>query len=239
MKKNTEYGEGTLFTIMNYFMWIFVGNLLFITCTFPMMFILFFLGDQLAELGIITPIIALLVGPALTALLCYMGKVVRDQDVAMFKDFFKGYKDSFKQTFLFWTAEVLLISVLIFNMKLIQDTSFSKIYNVVVISIILIIFMLSLYIYPIISRFYLKPKDILKLSVYYAAKKIHITILNMVAVFLGLFMCYQIPSIFPFFFFAVIAYIVMYTEAPILKEIEEKISKANKEKQVDKIEENN
>ena len=48
------------------------------------------------------------IGPAATALLSVMGKLIREKDINITKDFFKAYKANFFQSLFFWTLEVVL-----------------------------------------------------------------------------------------------------------------------------------
>ena len=83
---------------------------------------------------------------------------------------------------------------------------------------------LGFYIFPIISRFYLKKKDVLVLSLIYLIKKIYVCIICIAAAYMLWFILITIKLavILPLFSVSIICYLVMLLEKGMLQEIEEK-----------------
>ena len=84
------------------------------------------------------------------------------------------------------------------------------------------ILLIALYAFPIVSRFYLKTKDVLKLSAFYIIKDLRI-LLNIAGVAVVFIVAEYAPSIAFMLFASIIAYIIMFNGKGILEEIEEKI----------------
>src|ERR1035437_608174 len=102
-KSKREFGEGPIYTITNYIFWFFLGNLYFLLLNIPLLFILIVLlsnGTNSLPEGFTTIIVlcCIPIGPAATALLSVMGKLIREKDINITKDFFKAYKTNFFQS---------------------------------------------------------------------------------------------------------------------------------------------
>ena len=224
MGKKKEFEKGSLYTITNYIWCFLLGNFYF-TIT-NILFIISWLSISpkgIPSFNILTVISLLPAGPALVALLSAMGKLVRERDIDMTKDFFKAYRKNFFEALFYWT--ILLIILSIFYIDIIYfntNIKFKPVKNVLLMAAFLIISM-AFYVFPIISRFYLRIKDVLKISFYYTIKKIHITILNLVC--LGglsyISMKTSSPILFCFFW-SVFCFLIMFNEKVVLAEIEEK-----------------
>ena len=83
--------------------------------------------------------------------------------------------------------------------------------------------LIALYVFPIVSRFYLKTKDVLKLSAFYIIKKFKNTLLNIVGIAAMFLLVDYAPSVAFMFIASIIAYIIMLNEKSILDDIEEKV----------------
>ena len=198
-KSKREFGEGPLHTITNYIFWFFLGNLYFFLLNIPLIFVLIVVlsngGVPMPPWFISIIIISCIpIGPAATALLSVMGKLIREKDINITKDFFKAYKANFFQSLFFWTLEVFIISMLFIDTKFFISKGYPQILTSFIFIIITFIFLISLYVFPIISRFYLGWKDILKTAAYYSIKKIHITILNLASFLVVGFVLFKIST---------------------------------------------
>jgi uncharacterized membrane protein YesL len=227
MSNNKQFfNEKTIFTFMNYIYWFLLGNAYFFLLNFPIVFIILAVyqnGNRPIPpwFSIISAICCIPIGPAAAALFSVMGKLIREKQINITSDFFKAYKSSFFQATFLCTLEILAISILQTDLTFMINKKFPSIILILVYAIIIIIFAIGLFIFPILSRFYLKSTDIVKLSMHYVIKNPHIAIFNLVNfVFVG-FILFKISAIILLFITSIICYLTMYYEQKILAEIEE------------------
>lgn len=232
-KSKREFGEGPIYTVTNYIFWFFLGNLYFLLMNIPLLYILLaFLanGSNPTPEGFTTIIVvcSLPVGPAATALLSVMGKLIREKDVNITKDFFKAYKTNFFQSLFFWALEIVIILLLSIDIRYFISSSFPRIFTIIIFIGMVYILLMSLYIFPIISRFYLTTKDIIKTAAHYTITKIHITILNVASFLVAGFLFFKVSTFVLLFVSSIICYLIMFYQQKILLEIEEKLKKTAK-----------
>lgn len=225
MKRKREFGDGVIFTISNYIWWFLLANFYFWILNIPLIIVTLSMvisGDY--NLNLLLILVLLPMGPALTALFSIMGKVTREGDINVTKDFFKAYKVNFFESLFFWTIEVGIILILWTGINFINGNSSLYYLGIIPRIMLFICTALTFYIFPILSRFYLKRKDVFKLSVHYLLKKIYFGIFFVAAIFVILFMLSKISGlIIILFFVSIMAYLVMYLEKGMLQEIEENL----------------
>ncbi|MGK0465215.1 MAG: putative membrane protein YesL [Clostridium sp.] len=230
-KSKREFGEGPINTITNYVFWFFLGNLYFLLLNIPLfmaVLILFSNGSAPLPKGFISiiAICCIPLGPSFTALLSVMGKLIREKDINITKDFFKAYKTNFTQSLFFGTLEIMLISILYVDIQFLASRNYPQILTSIIFIIICLIFLMSLHVFPVISRFYLSKKDVIKLSLYYTIRKFHITILNCTSFLVVGFIFTQVTTFVFIFMWSIICYFIMVYEQKILIEIEGKFIKS-------------
>lgn len=227
-RKKREFGDGPIFTITNYIYWFFIGNFYFLLCNLPLVIVLLSTmsikdvntADQISNLLFLCLIP---LGPAFAALFSAMGKLVREKSISITRDYFKAYKTNFIQALFLWTLELLVLRILFVDIAIFRSKGFPMIALVVLYILIALVFLSGLYMLPIISRFYLKAIDIVKLSMVYTIKKPHITILNLLSIISVGYIFFKISSIIVLFFGSIICYLIMFYENKILEELEEKL----------------
>jgi uncharacterized membrane protein YesL len=90
-------------------------------------------------------------GPALTGMHYVLLKIVRDEDSYVTKSFFKSFKENFKQGAVLQIIQFAAAGILLLDYLLMKDNT--GIYRYLVIAISIILYMVSLYIYPLLSKF--------------------------------------------------------------------------------------
>lgn len=228
MAKKKEFGEGILYTATNYIWWFVLANIYFGLVNIP--FIVVYLGSTVGgkfEFSFLFILSLLPAGPAITALLSVMGKLVRDKDVNVTKDFFKAYKTNFLESLFYWAVFIIVLAVLYVDVLYFNNRSQIIFIKYLFVGIGIIGISMAFYIFAIISRFYLRTVDVLKISLYYSIKKFHLTVFNWVYL-IGLSV---LPTgIFgPVFILAgwsILAYLLMFNMKGVLSEIEEKFTKS-------------
>ena len=167
MRRKREFGEGVTFTITNYVWWFFLGNFYFCILNIPFIFVAVGMRNYgTVDMNMISILMlsSIPIGPALTALLSLMGKLTREGDIDVTKDFFKAYKVNFFDSILFWTLGLSILTLAWINILFSNNNSSFTITGIISKIMIFACIALGFYIFPIISRFYLKKKYILVLS---------------------------------------------------------------------------
>ena len=90
-------------------------------------------------------------GPALTGMHYVLLKIVRDEDSYVTKSFFKSFKENFKQGAILQVIQFAAAGILLLDYMLMKDNT--GIYRYLVIAISIILYMVSLYIFPLLSKF--------------------------------------------------------------------------------------
>ncbi|MBU3191042.1 DUF624 domain-containing protein [Clostridium bowmanii] len=227
-KSKREFGEGPIYTITNYIFWFFLGNTYFLLLNIPLVFILLVLfsnGTKALPPGFVSIIVicCIPIAPAATALLSVMGKLIREKDIKLTHDFFKAYKANFFQSIFFGCLEIIIFCILIIDIRYLISNSYPRILIISVLIIIAFTFSVSLFVFPIISRFYLSTKDILKTAAYYTIRKFNITILNLSSFIIIGFIFFKVHTFVLVFMSSIICYLLMYYQQKILLEIEENL----------------
>lgn len=217
--------DSPIYEAMCYFSWFVISNIYFVVLNILLILFLFTIEVQLDNIFyyIMLFISLLPVAPAFTALLSLMGKLVREGDINLTRDYFRFYKENFKQSFSIGLLFTTIIVVLLIDIQIIKAGAFPSFLVPIIYACIFSVLLIALNTFPIVSRFYLKTKDVLKLSAFYIIRKFKNTLLNIVGIGAIFFLADYAPSVAYMFFASVIAYIIMLNEKGILKEIEEKI----------------
>ncbi|WP_026883293.1 DUF624 domain-containing protein [Clostridium akagii] len=231
MFSKKEFDEGVIYTIFNYIWWFLLGSFYFALTNILFIFVCWIINAQgISYFNLITIISLLPTGPALVALFSVMGKIVRENDVNMTKDFFKAYRKNFSEALFYWSS-FLAILIIIYadivylnaNVQLISAKFILIAVKFILITAALILISITFYVLPIISRFYFRKKDVMKISFYYVFKKIHITILNWICLIGLSYLSIEISSsILIFFFSSALCYLIIFNEKSILMSLEEK-----------------
>lgn len=232
IKKKKEFEEGFIYSSANYIYWFLQSNLYFWLMNIPFIIVFLFMflskGNDF-ELPLI--ISAIPMGPALTALFSVMGKLAREKDVNVTKDFFKAYKTNFFESLFFWFLETIVLSILYMDKLYILSQYSAPLLNSIFVFLMFISASMIFHIFPIISRFYFKKLYVIKIAFYYSIKKIYISVLSFALIYFMWLLLIKVPSISLLILLlsvSVICYIIMYLHKGTLLQLEDKLK--NKEK---------
>ena len=155
------------------------------------------------------------IGASTTGLFYATGKMIREEDNGIIKDFFRGFKTNFKQGTIIGLILTVIISIVITNILNLHLMGKMSIYMVPIQFIILIeAIFISIYIFPLISRHNITIKNAFITSLVLANKHF-ITTLLCVFSFMGiLLISYKLMAISLLSFMGVYSYI---TYLPIQK----------------------
>lgn len=117
-------------------------------------------------------------GAALTALYYTTVKVIRRERGYVFQEFWRSFRLNFISATKMWIVELVIIVVMLFNITSVLEgtNEFSGFMLGAYIVMSLVIYGVSCYAYPVLSRFEMKNMAIIRMSLYLAAKYIYFTI---------------------------------------------------------------
>jgi len=236
MSKRREFNDGVIVKFFNYVWWFLLGNFYFWILNIPFIFVtLGLINYETVDVYmiIILMLSSIPIGPALTALLSLMGKLTREGDIDATKDFFKAYKINFLDSVLFWTLGIFILTLAWVNIVYFNINSTLTLVGIIPRIIIFVCIALGFNIFPIMSRFYLKKKEILALSSMYLIKKIYVCIISIAVGYILWVILIKIKLIviLPLFFVSIICYLIMFMEKSMLLDIEEKYNNKDVEVQ--------
>ena len=164
-------------------------------------------------------------GASITAMYYVTLKMVRNEESYIVRSFFKSFKQNFKQATII-NLIMLLIGVVLYvdlNVSKAMQGGAGQIFQVIFMAFVLIYFILFLYVYPVLARFYNTIKNTIKNALFMAVRHLPYTVVMvLIAVcplLLLLVKSYQIQStlfvLFLLMGFALIAYCNSYFLAKI------------------------
>lgn len=140
------------------------------------------------------------IGISTSALYYVYGKKVTGKSYKIYSDFFKGYKDNFKQALCIGTVITVILLLSFYN--LIELSSFGQKYIWLLglqVFIIFQILLISVFIFPLISRLDMKIIDIVHNSVVLAYKHLGMSILCVLILMALISLVYFMRSYILFF----------------------------------------
>ena len=121
-------------------------------------------------------------GPSIGALYSVVGRYLREKDMFFASQYFKYYKSNFKSCIKFWTIILILFFLLFFDYEFFSIDKSSGTYMIFML-LGIVLGLISLYAFPINSRFEIKLKDLFLTSIYYMIKNMPYTFLKVVILF--------------------------------------------------------
>ena len=155
-------------------------------------------------------------GASITAMYYVTLKMVRNEEAYILRSFFKSFKQNFKQATII-NLIMLLIGVVLYidlNVSKAMQGGAGQIFQVIFMAFVLIYFILFLYVYPVLARFYNTIKNTIKNALFMAIRHFPYTVVMVIIavcpLLLLLVKSYQIQStlfvLFLLMGFALIAY---------------------------------
>ena len=180
-----------------------------------------------------TPIVLLLsilMGPAITTLFSVMGKFISEGEIAPTKDFFHFYKLNFIQSLLVGVILNIAISIAYFDMGYFGSKG-NQLFSYFFLALLVLLILLSMYIYPIISRYNIKIAHLFKLSINLLIKKIYISLscISIIIIVFGIFRITRLSLVAVLFGVSIICYLIMRIEKKTIDKLEEDIKKEYKD----------
>jgi len=136
------------------------------------------------------PIVTL--GASTTALYYVMTKRICNKEGYLFKDYFKSFKANFIQSTIIWIMLLLILIPFLFDFFWISG-DFSLYTLPFKFALLIQLLIITVFIFPIISRFEMPTKQLIKTSFFMANKHLATSILCIAALILTIVICYLYP----------------------------------------------
>ncbi len=138
-------------------------------------------------------------GPATTALYYVMVKVIRRERGYLIREFFKCFKMNFKQGAIVGIILTTIYVALYMDRKIVLtfEGNVGFVFFAIINAMSLIVFCVTIYIFPVLSRFKVSIKQLFKSSLFMAMKHLPSTVLMaliIIATLVGVY--YMIPVVF-------------------------------------------
>lgn len=156
-------------------------------------------------------------GAATTALFYVCGKKARKEDYYLFRDFWKSFKQNFKQATIIWIILLCSLFILVFNIVSIHLLGGSMTW-LLFLQIVLVIqvIVISNYIFPIVCRFHMSLSNCFKTAFFFGGKHIITTVLSILC-FITVLLTTYLTGFFILFFMSVYALISSYMMQNVFK----------------------
>nr|WP_300382446.1 DUF624 domain-containing protein [Clostridium sp.] len=158
--------------------------------------------------------------PALTALFYCMNKIIINKDLNIIKDFVKGVKLNFKQSFLLWSIELILIFILNFNIRFFSLVKYNIIFACLFSTIAIILVAITPFIFMLISKFKMKNLNILRTSIILCFTRPILTITNLLLFAISLILFEIAPGTIILFISSLLSFSMMFINKSLFHELE-------------------
>lgn len=142
------------------------------------------------------------IGASMTGLHYVLLKMVRDEDGYIAKAFFKSFKQNFKQATIIWLLILLFIIVFVGDIFILNYSiiNLSQAIKVVLFAMALFVLMVSVYVFPVLSRFDNSIKNTIKNSLFMSILSFPKTILMILLKAVPFVILYFAPVAMPLVF---------------------------------------
>ncbi|WP_058486630.1 YesL family protein [Defluviitalea phaphyphila] len=146
------------------------------------------------------------IGASTTALFYATGKKVRKEDGYIFRDFWKSFKMNFKQSTIIWIIMLIMAFIIWFNLNnLWVFGNMQKFFVIFQYAILIQFIIIGIYIFPLLSRFYVTVPGVFKMSFIIGNRHILTTIICVALLVITVLLMLTIPM---YFFMGVSVYAI-------------------------------
>lgn len=161
-------------------------------------------------------------GPSLGVLYSTIGKIIRERDIYFSSTFWNSYRKNFLSNIRLWLTELIIITIFFIDFKYFYVNMPQSGIHVVIALLMAISIVIGIYAFSINSKFEIKLKDLLILSLYFMMKKFPTTILKIVVLVLMYYLLKSVSIICLIFVPGIICTIFAYYDKDIFQEVENK-----------------
>lgn len=225
--KNKDLFDKPLYKAFNYVYYFFAANILFLVSN-----LIFIMIYEAAEPNIYAYILlfitAIPMGPSISALLSVMGKLMKEKEIDLWKDYSRAYRQNFKQSLAIWVFLLIVFGILLVDINFVKSTPSYRFLSMFFLGIMIILMLIALYAFPILTKFSMKTIDIIRVSIYFSIRKLPTTAVKIVIIIGGFYLLKYLKIIGIAFFASVIAYLIMFYDKSTFSELENKLKKSAK-----------
>ena len=141
------------------------------------------------------------IGPSITAMHYVTLKMVKEEEGYILKNFFKSFKENFRQSLIAWLIFVFVTLVFIIDFRILQNMGISR-YKILAISIAAIYFFVCItmmYVFPLLSRFTNSLGQTMKNGLFMSILHIFKTIFMMIIYLIPFFLLFVHVGMIPVF----------------------------------------
>lgn len=233
--------EGKLYIMTQYLSWILVSSILFIVMNLLFIFILLVGITGIAEglipvhVVILTTILTSIpMGPAFTALLTVMKRILNHTIDSVIKDFFRGYRAEFKQSLIAWIIILSILIASLFNYYLSYRIESLHVLILPSLMIASLAMCMCFYIFPLIVSYHMKLKDLLKLALYFVFKEYKTTLIILITFVVSSYLFLRLPMFLIFIYPGGLALFLMFLMRKQFGKVHAKSKKYKENKEVEK-----
>lgn len=205
----------------NYVFWFFCLNIFFLIFNLPLILFFMFIGlDGIFKYLPLFLLALIPLMPSMTVIFYCMGKLIREKDLDLFFDICRGLKLNFKQSFIIWCGELILILILVSNIRFFTIYKFNLFLTCIFIVISILLLLITPYIFILISRFSIKSYDLIKNSLILTITRPILSITNILILFVCFILFEITPGTTVLFISSIFSFFILYFNKPILESME-------------------
>lgn len=177
------------------------------------------------------------IGPATTALYYVVVKVIRKERGYIFREFMKSFKLNFKKGAIVGIFNILIFVILVFDIYyawswMSIDLNMGLLFLGVFLALTLIVLCITIYLYPILSRFDLSVKQLIKSTVFMSMKHLPYTLILALTTIAAIFIVYAGPVML-FIIPGALTYLNSYIIERVFRKYMQSSNKSDETKVVD------
>jgi uncharacterized membrane protein YesL len=160
---------------------------------------------------VLTSIPIITMGASTTSLFYIMGKVIRDEDIKVLRDYWKSFKMNFKQATVIWVVLLLLYAIVYINIEnMALMGSMERYIKPIQYFILIELTIMTIYIFPLLSRYHITTKNLLKASFFIGSRHLLTTALCLASAALIVFLTLSFTGLFILLFVSLYALVSYY-----------------------------
>lgn len=225
---NNFFNFEKIFDTFNYVFWFFLLNIFFMLLNIPLILFIIFIGiSNIFNYFPLFLICLLPTMPAFTVLFYCMNKIIVNKDLNLIKDFINGIKLNFKQGFLIWFLETIMLLILYFNINFFSTIKYNLVLVCLFSAITAILIAVTPFIFILVSKFKMKSIDILRTSFILCFTRPILTITNLLLIIIMLILFEITPGTTVLFISSLLSFSLMFVNKSLLNELEDLSKEGN------------
>lgn len=223
MKK--DFYEKGIYVISNYIFSFLQNTFYFAICNFFLILFFIITGKIDGSFNLLVLFLCLIpLGPSISALYYSTSKLILEKDIYFASYFWNFYKSNFISILKTWIIELALVFVFIYDYQYFFINLNQKYFHIIFLALILIVIGISFYTLCISSLFNFKIKDIFLLAISYMIRKLPITIMKFIAIYLAYCLSNNVSLILLPFMPSAICLVFFCYDKNTIREIKDKFT---------------